>query len=61
MEALECSYQSGPEKGQLKGLFAIALELGIQVSPSIKLNEIKSILSKHRAFQNVSKNQPLTL
>ena len=58
---LECFYQSGLEEGQMKGLFSIALELGIQGPPSIKLNELKSILSKHRAFQNVSKNQPLTL
>ena len=61
IEVLECSYQSGPKKGQSNGLFAIVLELGIQVPPSIKLNDLKSTLSKHKAFQNVSKNQSLTL
>jgi hypothetical protein len=58
---IECYYQSGPKKGQSKGLLAIALELGLQVSSNIKLDELKLILFGHKAFQNVSKRSSLVL
>ncbi|CAF3320169.1 unnamed protein product [Rotaria socialis] len=57
MQILECYYQSGPKKGQSKGLLSIAMELGLPVAPNITLDELKSTLSKHRAFQNVNKSQ----
>ena len=30
METIECYFQLGPQQGQSKGLFAKALELGVQ-------------------------------
>ena len=41
-------------KGQSKGLLNVALELGIKVSTNCKLEELKFMLSGHKAFQNVS-------
>ncbi|CAF4327610.1 unnamed protein product [Rotaria magnacalcarata] len=57
MQILECYCQSGPKKGQSKGLLSIAMELGLPVAPNITLDELKLALSKQRAFQNVSKSQ----
>lgn len=54
IKTLDCLFQSGPQKGQSKGLLAIALELGLNVSTTCKLDELKSILSLHKAFQTVS-------
>lgn len=51
---LDCFFQSGPQKGQSKGLLVLALELGFSVSSNATLDEIKSLLSGHRAFQNVN-------
>lgn len=51
---IDCFFQSGPQKGQSKGLLAIALELGYKVSSNSTLDELKHILSGHKAFQNVS-------
>ena len=49
----ECFFQSGAQKRQSKGLLAIALELGFKVSSNSTLDELKSILSGHKAFQSV--------
>ena len=53
-KTLNCFFQSGPQKGQSKGLLNMALELGIKVSTNCKLEELKFMLSGHKAFQNVS-------
>ena len=50
---IECFFQSGPQKGQSKGLLAIALELSFKVSSNSTLDELRSLLSGHKAFQNV--------
>ena len=50
---IECFFQSGPQKGQSKGLLAIALELGFKVSSNSTLDKLRSLLSGHKAFQNV--------
>ncbi|CAF4218138.1 unnamed protein product, partial [Rotaria sp. Silwood2] len=34
IRTLDCYFQSGPDKGKSKGLLAIALELGVKVSPN---------------------------
>ena len=60
METIEYYFQFGPQQGQSKGLFPIALEFGAQVLASIKLNQVKSILSTYRTFQNVSVTKLLT-
>ncbi|CAF2041902.1 unnamed protein product [Rotaria magnacalcarata] len=59
IETLDCYFQSGPHIGQSKGLLVIARELGIQVPSGVKLNELKVILSNHKAFQNNSKLENL--
>ena len=50
---IECFFQSGPQKGPSKGLLTIALELGFKVSSNSTLDELRSLLSGHKAFQNV--------
>jgi hypothetical protein len=51
---LDCYFQTGPQKGRSNGLLAIALELGFKVSENCKLDELKTILLGHKAFQCVS-------
>jgi len=46
-------FQSGPRKGQSKGLLTVAEELGFRVSPRTTLEQLKLILSDHPIFQNV--------
>ncbi|CAF1542252.1 unnamed protein product [Adineta ricciae] len=58
---VDCYFRSGPHGGQSKGLLAIASELGLNVSSDCKLETLKSILSNHRAFQNVSKLEQLAI
>ena len=53
-KTIECFFDSGPQKGQSKGVLNIASELGIKLPKDCKLDELKSILSAHRAFQTVS-------
>jgi hypothetical protein len=53
-KTLDCYHQTGPKKGQSKGLYDIAIELGFRVSSDIRLDDLKSILSRHNAFRNVS-------
>ncbi|CAF1665546.1 unnamed protein product [Adineta ricciae] len=60
-KTIDCFFKSGPYKGQSKGLLTIALELGFNVSPSTKLDEIKTLLLGHKAFQNISKLEQLAL
>lgn len=42
-----------------KGLLNIASELVVQLPNNCKLDELRSILSRHRAFQNVSRENPM--
>ena len=53
-KGLECYFKQCPSKDKSKGLVEIAKELGVLLPPKVKLDEIREILSKHRAFQNVS-------
>lgn len=50
---VSCFFPSGEHKGKSKGLFILAKELNIMVPDSIKLDALKEIMSKHRAFQSV--------
>ncbi|CAF3511621.1 unnamed protein product, partial [Rotaria socialis] len=60
-KTLDCFFQSGLQKGQSKGLLAIALELGFKVSTNCKLEELKILLSCHKAFKNISKLEKLAI
>jgi len=54
IKVIDCYFKQGPYKDQSKGLAELAKELGVQLPPKAKLDEIREELSKHRAFQNVS-------
>jgi hypothetical protein len=52
-KVLHCYFQSGPHKGESKGLLEIAKELEIKMSSKIKLDDLRELLSDHPAFKNV--------
>ncbi|CAF3953365.1 unnamed protein product, partial [Rotaria sordida] len=52
---VDCYFTGGANKGKPKGLLILAEELKIKVPANIKLEELKRLLSLHKAFQNVSK------
>ena len=59
-KTLDCFFQSRPQRSQSKGLLNILLELDFKVSTNCKLEELKFILSDHKAFQNVSYKRYIT-
>lgn len=54
-----CFFETGEHKGKSKGLLQLANDLQVPVQSSIKLPELRALLSKHPAFQNVSKLEKL--
>jgi hypothetical protein len=52
-EAIDCFIQTGPKKEQSKSLLTVVLELRFTVWPNCKLDELKSMLSGHKAFQSL--------
>ena len=52
---LNCCFTSEPLKGKSKELLNVAYDLGLSVPVGCKLKELKSILTNHAAFKNVSK------
>ena len=55
-KTIQCYFTSGPSKGKSKGLLKIVEELKISLHENIKLKELKELLGKHKAFQNVRKS-----
>ena len=53
---IDCDFKQGVYKDQSKGLVELAKELTVQSPATVKLDEIREILSKHRAFQNLSES-----
>lgn len=51
---IDCYFKKGVHKGKSKGLAEICKDLGVSLPANAKLAEIRELLSKHRAFQNVS-------
>ena len=51
---ISCFFSSGEHEGKSKGLFILAKELNIPISNSIKLADLREIVGKHVAFQQVS-------
>ncbi|CAF1483015.1 unnamed protein product, partial [Rotaria sordida] len=49
---VDCYFTGGANKGKPKGLLILAEELKIKVPANIKLEELKRLLSLHKAFQN---------
>ena len=56
---IDCYFKKGPYKDPSKGLAELARELGVQLPPKAKLDEIRQELSKHPAFQNVSEHHSI--
>ena len=54
-KTIQCYFTSGPSKRKSKGLLKIAKELKISLHGNIKLKELKELLGRHKAFQNVRK------
>ena len=54
-QIIELFFQDGANIGKSKGLKEISKELGFSLDPKIKLSELKTILSKHKAFQSQTK------
>ncbi|CAF1406848.1 unnamed protein product [Adineta steineri] len=54
-QTIDCFFTRRSQKGQSKGLLILAKELGINVPPNVKLEELKQLLSLHEAFKNISK------
>ena len=59
LESISCSFLQGEHKGKSKGLVELSKDLNMSISSSMKLAEIRNILSSHSAFQNVSKLEML--
>ena len=53
-QLIDCYFKRGPNKGMSKGLLEIAKELNVLMPKACKLDQLRSLLSQHRAFQNVS-------
>lgn len=60
-QLIDCFFQEGENKGKSKGLVEICKELGIQLTPRIKLDEIHELLSGHPAFKNVRETCSISL
>ena len=57
--SISCYFLQGGHKGKSKGLVDWSKDLNMPVSSSMKLAEIRNVLSNHPAFQNVSKLEML--
>ena len=55
-KVIDCYFKQGVNKDKSKGLVEICKELGIQLPTKDKLEQIREVFSKHRAFQNVSES-----
>ena len=55
-KAIQCYFTRDPSKGKSKELLKIANELKISLHDNIKLKELKELLGRHKAFQNVRKS-----
>jgi hypothetical protein len=50
---VDCFFKTGPHKGLSKGLIEISKDLNVKLPPSIKLKQLRDILSHHPAFKIV--------
>ena len=55
-KAIQCYFTRSPSKGKSNGLLKIAKELKISLHDNIKLQELKELLGRYEAFQNVRKS-----
>ena len=55
-KTIQCYFTSGPSNGKSKGLLKIVKEMKISLHENINLKELKELLGRHKAFQNVRKS-----
>ena len=60
-KVIDCYFKHAENEGKSKGLIELCKDLGVQLSAKIKSDEIREILSEHRAFQNVSESHSISL
>ena len=53
--SISCRFETGEHRGKTNGLLELAKELNVSIRPSVKLNEIRTLLGQHPAFKNLSK------
>ncbi|CAF4979497.1 unnamed protein product [Rotaria sp. Silwood1] len=58
-KVVDCYFKGGENKDKSKGLVELCKDLGVQLPAKIKLDEIREILSAHRAFRNATKLEML--
>ncbi|CAF4508624.1 unnamed protein product, partial [Didymodactylos carnosus] len=58
-KVIDCCFKGGENKGKSKGLVELCKDLGVQLLAQIELDEIRDMLSRHRAFQNATKLEML--
>ena len=57
--SVSCYFENCEHKGKSKRLLHLANDLQVPIHSSIKLSELRALLSKHPAFQNVTKLERL--
>ena len=57
--SISCSFANGEHRAKSKGLLMLAKDLGVSVDPSVKLAELRTILTSHAAFPKVSRLENL--
>ncbi|CAF1560638.1 unnamed protein product, partial [Didymodactylos carnosus] len=58
-KVIDCYFKGEENKGKSKGLVELCEDLGVQLPAKLKLDDIRDILSTHRAFQNATKLEML--
>ena len=57
--SVPCYFTRGKHRGNSKVLVELAKDLNVPIRPSMKLSEIRALLSSHPAFQNISRLESL--
>ena len=57
--SVPCYFTRGKHRGKSKGLVELAKDPNVPIRPSMKLPEIRALLSSHPAFQNISRLETL--
>ena len=53
--SISCRFETGEHREKTKGLLELVKELNVPIHPSVKLNELRTLLGQHPAFKNLSK------
>ena len=53
--SISCRFETDEHRGKTKVLLELAKELNVSIHPSVKLNELRTLLAQHPVFKNLSK------